>query len=196
MNSLKTKSRNAAISKTDPLISVLRNCWFVWEEQGLTHAQWFETHKSGVIVVGRVFEFLGLAEPDEQSVIGWKAKPRFFQIAKETAPTNSFEEERTEERTKDDALLVDMLTGIATQKLVDWGMPINICGGYATSPISDEWTEFFEQRGIALYFTCEVLEGMGLLRLDEVDEWQPTPLLRELFTQGALKIANAAPTSS
>jgi hypothetical protein len=61
MNSLKTKSRKAAISKTDPLISVLRNCYFIWEERELTHAQWFENHKSGVMAAGRVLQFLGLA---------------------------------------------------------------------------------------------------------------------------------------
>jgi hypothetical protein len=111
-------------------------------------------------VVGPLFQFLGLAEPDKQSVIGWKAKPRFFQIGKEAAPPNySFEEERTE----DDAVLVDMLTGIAAGVLFD---------------------ECFEQRMSVLYCTYRLLEGVRLMRWDEVDEWIPTPLVRELFTQG------------
>jgi hypothetical protein len=172
MNSLKTKSWKAAISTTDPLILILRNCRFVWE---LSDADWLNSYKLSVMAAGRVLQFLSLAEPDKQSPIGWKAKPRFFQIAKEAAPPNSFMEERTEERTEDDALLVDMLDGIAASVLFD---------------------EEFEKRISVLNFTYSLLERVRLMRWDEVDEWLPTPLVRELFMQGALKIGNAARRSS
>jgi hypothetical protein len=146
MNSLKTKSRKAAISTTDPLISILRNYCFLWEERELTHAQWVDKHKPCVMAAGRVLQFVGLAEPNKESAIGWKAKARFFQIAKGAAPPDDGTYETS--RTDDDALVVDMLDGIATKELVDWGQPTHICGDFYHVDLV--WTEFFKQREIVL----------------------------------------------
>jgi hypothetical protein len=112
------KRRKAAISKTDPLMLILRNFCSVRGDRKLSHATWLENHRSGVIAAGRVLQFLGLADLDELSGIGWKAKPLFFRFAKEAkplyvAPQDGGCEEL--EFTNEDSVLIDMLSGIATQ---------------------------------------------------------------------------------
>ena len=76
------RSNEAAISKNDPLVLILRKCLALWEERELSHAQWVKDHKWEVRAVGRLLQFLDLAEPDELSAIGWKAKAQFFELGK------------------------------------------------------------------------------------------------------------------
>jgi hypothetical protein len=192
MNSLIKKSRRAPISKTDPLALLLRNCCFFWEERKLSHAEWVENHKPSVMAAGRVLQFLDLAEAAERSGIGWTAKPIVFQMAKDAEPALDAEPQDYNsdefETTKEESVMVDMLDGIATAVLFD--------NKLSTSQYSfGSWPEFFQQREIVLHFTHRVLLGTGLMRSTE-EGYQPSPLLCELFTQGATKIGNAARTSS
>jgi hypothetical protein len=186
MNALTKKSRKAAISKTDPLALILRNCCRFWEERKLSHAEWLEEHKASVIAAGRVLQFLGLAEPDKQSVIGWKAKPRLFQIAKKARSLKCYSTEAP--KTQDDEILLDMLYAIAA----------------GVSVFTDvESSDYFDRHAYCHFresvadFTSVVFEELGLTVVDDnYDEEKPTLLLRELFIQGAGKVAKFAGTAS
>jgi hypothetical protein len=106
------------------------------------------------MAAGRVLQFLGLAELDERSDIGWTAKPKFFQMAKEAEPALLEEPKECNsnepELTKEESVLVDMLDGIATEVLFDAEL--------ITSEYGDlEWPEFFDQRIEVLNFTHRLL---------------------------------------
>jgi hypothetical protein len=149
-------------------------------EETLSHAQWFENHKFGVWGAGRLLQFLRLAEPDKRSAIGWKARPRLFQIAKKARPPKV--ESKAPRSTQDDAILVDMLYGIAVGLIFEDPPP----------PSGDfDRTEFIRPRVVHDFTSC-LLEELGLMLEDDSGLEKPTPLLRELFAQGALKLGKPA----
>jgi hypothetical protein len=153
------------------LIAQLRELHSWDGEEKLSHAEWLEKRKLQVSGVGRVLQFLGLAEPDERSCLGWKARQRFFQIAKKTKGQNYrvFEGLRTE----NDAIIVDMLRGLAI--------------GVVTNDLDKAADVYIrEQSSVFMYAVC-VLSGLDLYFEDEDEEAMPSPLLRELFLQRAVK---------
>jgi hypothetical protein len=184
---------DVSTSKTIVLISILRSCYFIWEERELEDTEWIEKHKSGVMAVGRVLHFLGLAEPDERTMIGWTAKPRFFQLAKEAEPALNAEPQHCDadqpEPTEEESVMVDMVSDIATGVLFSDEL--------ITSQYQDlDWPEFFQQRDVVMSFTYLVLRGAGLIRTNEDGEFKPNPVLFELFMQGAIRLCAAARESS
>jgi hypothetical protein len=118
--------------------------------------------------VGHLLEFLDLAELKKRTKIGWKAKPRFFQLARNTEVLTRDPNERS--LTHDNRIVINMLTGIATGEKCNYFL----CKD--------------KQRPTVLVFTLLVLQGLGLTR----EECEPTPLLRELLVHGAVKIRDAA----
>jgi hypothetical protein len=91
------------------------------------------------MVVGCVFEFLGLAEWDPQSAIGWKAKPRLFQIATDAKllDGDAFWTSQGEPDVED-MRLMEMLHGIATAELIECGESDDYYDSYG----SGEWPTF------------------------------------------------------
>jgi hypothetical protein len=185
MYSVIKKSRKAAIGKNDPVFSILR-CFSFEGDEKLSHAKWFEKHKFGVKGAGRVLQFLGLAELDKQSVIGWKAKPRLFQIAKKA---RSLKGDSTEApKTQDDEILLDMLYAVATG--------LSVITDVESSDYFDRHAFCHLQESVA-DFTSVIFEELGLTVMDDnYDEEKPTPLLRELFIEGAGKVAKVPGTAS
>ena len=180
MYSLIEKSKTAVISKRDPLTPMLRELFRFYSEETLSHAEWLENRELVVRGTGRMLQFLGLAEPDKQSDIGWKANSRLFQLTKKAEPPKADPYKLA--RTEDDAVLVDMLDGIAAGVLFD----------------SDLFTYFdsakyFDRREIVIDFTSIVLEGLGLMLEDEDDLEKLAKLGRPLAIRVAsTKITRAA----
>jgi hypothetical protein len=168
------KSPIASIAKNDPLILMLRRFMSFCYEEKHSHANWLWNHEFGVKGAGRVLRFLNLAEPDEQSCIGWKAKPRFFELAKkaEALALDSDESFITEE----DEVLIDMLDGIAA-------------GAISLSDCNFLQRERWVRIPAVLTFVSCVLEGLGLLTMGE---FKPTPLLHKMFVEAVLRNQKAA----
>jgi hypothetical protein len=193
MYSMIKELSDVSTSQTIVLISILRSCYFILEERELEDTEWIEKHKSGVMAVGRVLHFLGLAEPTDRTVIGWTAKPSFLQLAKDATPALNAEPQHCDtdepELTKEESVMLDMLNGIATGVLFSDEL--------ITSQYQDlDWPEFFQQRDVVLSFTYLLLRGTGLIRTNEEGEFKPNPVLCELFMQGAIRLGTAARESS
>jgi hypothetical protein len=111
MLSTTRKSSAVTIFKTNAVIAILRKSCSSCGKEKISHAEWLEKYEIHLMAAGRVLQFLGLAEPDYQSGIGWKATSRFFQMAKSAEAVDSnFDGPWI---TEDDGLLVNMLEGIA-----------------------------------------------------------------------------------
>ena len=64
------------------LIAALRPfCIHVSWDLDISDAEYMESHIREFRGMGRVFEFLDLAEPDTSNVLRWKAKPELYEIA-------------------------------------------------------------------------------------------------------------------
>jgi hypothetical protein len=152
------------------LIAQLRKLYSLDGEETLSNAEWLQNHKLGARGAGRVLQFLGLAEQEERSCLGWKAKHRFYQIAEKAELQNFgvFDGPRTEA----DAIMVDMLTGIAV-------------GAITFGADRSAHVVSHEQNRIVRY-TLNVLGGLDLCMEDDDGKKMPTPLLRELLLQRAV----------
>jgi hypothetical protein len=147
----------------------------------MSHAEWLGKHQIQVKAAGRVLRFLGLAEPDQKSDIGWRAKRRFVQIAKKAELQNRDPNELS--KTKHDEVLFDMLEAIAI-------------GVFKGGPPAYDLATHNETDVGVQEFNLLLLSGLGLIRLNDHFDPIVTPLLRELFVQGAVQIQKAASASS
>jgi hypothetical protein len=133
--------------------------------------------------IGRVLELLGLAEPNEQCNLGWKATDPLMNIIAERVMHPS--------KVKDDHRnVVDSLFHVAVRGLG----AINIPEHKTTEPgkeVADQTAEDDEDDDFWLDqvsdFGCDVLAALGLVKPDAVDGYNPTRLMQKLVFERFLQ---------
>jgi len=137
------------------LTGLFQKAVFLRGDDDLSQAGCLEKYDNSIRATGRVLKLLGLAEPIERRVIGWKPTPRLISLLAEpgTRPLNATREWATYTH----HALVELLLEAAD---VDY---------YDRSSGSD--------------FACGFLEQLGLLRKDDCGDWRPTRRLVELVVE-------------
>lgn len=130
--------------------------------------KWVKQHESEVKCLGRVLQFLGLAEPMKKCALGWSLTPLFIDL-QITAPDPELDWDAPK-RTKREALLMDMLYGIV----------IRASGGKRRQRDQTDFSKLFIG---ALDLVHDVLYHLNLISEDQYGGEIPAPMLEELFAK-------------
>jgi hypothetical protein len=155
-NELTTRDPDT-VSKTDIvcdlMIAIFQEANSIWDwEDVADKAQYVKCCASDIDRLGRVLKFLGLAEDEKQSVLGWKPTAQLIRIIARRAarPTKASEKYVTK---RERAIIQSLL---------------QLAGGWVETVYSED-------------FVFTVLNSFGLLRESVHGECKPTALLREML---------------
>jgi len=162
------------ISETRPLVSILRACFSLQGEQKLSNKSWLKNHQVQIRAAGHVLAFLGLAELDEKSRIGWRPNQDFFLTVKRARSALLSVNRRM--IVECDPVMDDMLWGIASHEL--WLYKNVTCS---------HW----QMQHMVMSFISHFLVQCGLLR-DVGDDFVPTRALGALLVRGTARAVKRA----
>jgi hypothetical protein len=138
------------------MIAIFQAAYPIWndvkKEDEADQTRYVKCCASDIERLGRIFKFLGLAEDDKQSVLGWKPTAKLIRMVAERAarPTKGSNKRATR---KEEAMIQSLL---------------QLADGWVEQTFTDD-------------FVFNVLNCFGLLRESVYGECKPTTLLQELL---------------
>jgi hypothetical protein len=140
------------------LIEIFRASCSFGDDKHLTSAQFLAEYDQVVKATGRLLTYIGLAEQDEKSDLGWEPTPHLISIIAKKAARELKPSKCTRTSYENFVLGVLLDAALGDDKEVK-------CGSRAR------------------LFASSALAALGLLRNDDEGIWRPTALLRELLWQ-------------
>jgi hypothetical protein len=155
---VKTDNGRALDIQSNLMIAIFQAAYPIWsdvkKEDEEDQTRYVKALATDIKRLGRIFKFLGLAEDDKQSVLGWKPTAKLIRMVAERAarPTKGSNKRATR---KDDAMMQSLL---------------QLADGWVEQTFTDD-------------FVFNVLNCFGLLRESVYGECKPTALLREMLQE-------------
>jgi hypothetical protein len=144
--------------QSDLMIAIFQAAYPIWndvkKEDEEDQTVYVKALATDIKRLGRMFKFLGLAEDDKQSVLGWKPTAKLIRMVAERAarPTKGSNKRATR---KDDAMMQSLL---------------QVADGWVEQTFTDD-------------FVFNVLNCFGLLRENIYGECKPTAPLRDMLQE-------------